>query len=291
LTLILAFQTKLSQSRRAHRIVRMSFLLFVLVWQGWIAGGQLSIVHIINYVQAPFRGLDLGFYLAEPLIVMIVGYTLVSLVLLGRGVFCGWLCPFGALQELLANVARFLRLPQWNPPESVQKYLWMGKYVSAALVVGLAVFAIDVGSRVTEVEPFDTAITAHFSRAWPYLFYASVLLTIGLFSERAFCRFLCPLGGVLAVAHRLHIIDLLKRRPECGSPCHLCENSCPVKAITRDGKIKTAECFQCLDCQVEYYDDHRCPPLVAMRKRGVKPSGGLIPVPAGAVAVTAANKV
>ena len=47
------------------------------------------------------------------------------------------------------------------------------------------------------------------------------------------------------------------------------QRSCPVRAIEPSGKIVTAECFQCLDCQVEYYDDHRCPPLVRARKQGV----------------------
>jgi NosR/NirI family transcriptional regulator, nitrous oxide reductase regulator len=289
LTLVLAFQTKLAQSRRAHRIIRISFLLFVLVWEGWIAGGQLSILHVINYMQAPFRHYELGFYLAEPLMVMIVIYTAISLVLLGRGVFCGWLCPFGALQELLAQLSRFIGVPQWNPPESVQKYLWLGKYVSAALVLGLAALSVEMGSRVAELEPFNTAITSHFTRAWPYVFYACALLMIGLFTERAYCRFLCPLGGVLALAGRLHLVDLLKRRPECGNPCHLCENSCPVKAISITGRIKTAECFQCLDCQVEYFDDHRCPPLAAIRKTAGRPDSRSIPVPAGAVA--AADKM
>jgi NosR/NirI family nitrous oxide reductase transcriptional regulator len=271
LTLILAFQTKLAQSRRTHRIVRTSFLLFVVVWEGWIASGQLSILNIVNYMEAPFRHFEFGFYLAEPLIVMIVIYTAISLVLLGRGVFCGWLCPFGALQELLAQLSRAIGLPQWNPPESMQKYLWLGKYVSAALILGLAALGVDMWSRVAEVEPFDTAITSHFARAWPYVFYACALLMIGLFTERAYCRFLCPLGGVLALVGRLHFLDLLKRRPQCGSPCHLCENSCPVKAISVTGKIKTAECFQCLDCQVEYFDDRRCPPLAAIRK--IAPGG------------------
>ncbi len=280
LTLILAVQTKLAQSRRAHRIVRNSFLIFVVVWEGWIAGGQLSILNVINYMEAPFRHFEFGFYLAEPLMVMIVIYTAISLVLLGRGVFCGWLCPFGALQELLAQLSRFIGLPQWNPPESVQKYLWLGKYVSAALVLGLAALSIDMGSRVAEVEPFNTAITSHFTRAWPYVFYACALLTIGLFTERAYCRFLCPLGGVLALADRLHLVDLLKRRPQCGSPCHLCENSCPVKAISVTGKIKMAECFQCLDCQVNYFDDHRCPPLAAIRKRAQRARSQTARVPA-----------
>ena len=62
------------------------------------------------------------------------------------------------------------------------------------------------------------------------------------------------------------LLNLLKRRPECGNPCHLCERACPVRAIEPTGKIVTAECFQCLDCQVEYYDDKRCPPLVRSRQ-------------------------
>ena len=266
LTLILIFQTRLVQTRR-YRLIRNSFLLFVLVWEGWLAGGQLSILNVINYMEAPFHHYGWGTYLAEPLIVMIALYTVLSLVLLGRGVFCGWLCPFGALQELLGQFSRAIGLPQWNPPEKVQKYLWLGKYISAALILGLAAFSIDAWARAAEIEPFNSAITSHFDRAWPYVFYACALLMISLFTERAFCRFLCPLGGVLALLGRLHLVDLLKRRPQCGNPCHLCENSCPVKAISVTGKINMTECFQCLDCQVEYYDDQRCPPLAAIRKR------------------------
>ncbi len=270
LTGILAFQARISQTRRLHRWLRDGFLLFTLVWIGWIASAQLSIVHVVNYVKAPFADLGFAFYLAEPLIVIISVYTAISLILLGRGVFCGWLCPFGALQELLAKVARALRLPVWNPSERLQRRMWMGKYVSLAVILVLVFVAPEAAVVAEEVEPFKTAITAAFARGLPYVIYALVLLTIGLFTERAFCRFLCPLGGALAVLDRLHLVDLLKRRPECGNPCHLCERSCPVKAIERSGRIVMAECFQCLDCQVEYYDDKRCPPLAMLRKRGMR---------------------
>ena len=275
LTLIFIFQATLARSRVAHRFVRTGFLLVVLVWLGWTAGVQLSIVNVINYVRAPFTRVDVGFYLAEPLMVIIAGYTLVSVVLIGRGVFCGWLCPFGALQELLGQLSRALRVPQWNPPVALEKRLWMGKYIAAAAVLALVMIEIDPAGATLEIEPFKTAITTKFTRAWPYVLYAGALLAIGLFSERAYCRFLCPLGGVLAFLDRLHLLNLLKRRPECGSPCHLCERGCPVRAIEPSGKIVTAECFQCLDCQVEYYDEKRCPPLVrAARLRGeAKPIG------------------
>jgi NosR/NirI family transcriptional regulator, nitrous oxide reductase regulator len=262
LTLIFIFQAQLSRYRLAHRIVRDGFLLVVLVWLGWTASAQLSIVNVMNYMMAPFNHFDIGFYLAEPLIVIIAAYTLVSVVLIGRGVFCGWLCPFGALQELLAQASRALRIPQWSPRPALEKRLWLGKYIAAVAVLVLVLTQVDPSGATLEIEPFKTAITSKFTRAWPYVTYAVALLAIGLFSERAYCRFLCPLGGVLAILDRLHLINLLKRRPECGSPCHLCEHSCPVRAIEPTGKIATAECFQCLDCQVEYYDDRRCPPLV-----------------------------
>ncbi len=283
LTLILVFQHQLTKYRKIYRPLRNLFLVFTLGWLGWTVGGQLSTLHFVNYLKAPFEGFGLGFYLAEPLIVVLFVYTIVALFLLGRGVFCGWLCPFGALQELLAQIARFLKLPQWNPSERIQRRLWMVKYVAAAAVIGLAFVSPEAGSIAAEVEPFKTVITSPFERTWPFIVYAVALLGVGLFTERAYCRFLCPLGGTLALLDRLHLVDMLKRRQECGTPCQLCSHSCPVKAIEKSGKIKMAECFQCLDCQVEYHDDHRCPPLVKQRKQRARAAGpGVIirPVPA-----------
>jgi NosR/NirI family transcriptional regulator, nitrous oxide reductase regulator len=276
LTLIFIFQATLARFRLAHRLVRNGFLLVVLVWLGWTVGAQLSIVNVVNYVKGPFSGVDIGFYLAEPLMVMIAVYTLASLVLIGRGVFCGWLCPFGALQELLGQLSHALRVPQWNPAPALEKRLWMGKYIAAAAVLVVVLTGLDPTATSMEIEPFKTAITSKFIRAWPYVLYAGGLLAIGLFSERAYCRFLCPLGGVLAFLDRLHLLNLLKRRPECGNPCHLCERSCPVRAIENTGKIITAECFQCLDCQVEFYDDKRCPPLVRAAKSRAEPRPAVV---------------
>ena len=281
LTLLLIFQQRLTQYRRLYNWTRTGFLVFTLVWIGWIAGGQLSTLHFLNYVMAPFKDFGWAFYLAEPLILILAVYTLFALLLLGRGVFCGWLCPFGAMQELLAKIARFFRIPQWNPSFKVQSYAWVGKYVAAAGLVIVAIGWPEAEPLAAEVEPFKTAITSMFSRPAIYVGYAAVLLGIGLFTERAYCRFLCPLGGILATLDRLHIFNMLKRRPECGTSCHLCERSCPVKAIKPTGEIVMAECFQCLDCQIEYHDDRRCPPLAKQRKsreRGQTPeTDGALP--------------
>src|SRR5262249_60327056 len=82
LALIFACQATLARHRLAHRLVRTGSLVIVLVWLGWTAGAQLSIVHVINYLLAPFKHFEIGFYLAEPLIIIIAAYTLISLFLI-----------------------------------------------------------------------------------------------------------------------------------------------------------------------------------------------------------------
>jgi transcriptional regulator of nitric oxide reductase len=266
LTLTVVFQDTLARRRRLHRGVRYAFLGVVLGWLGLMVGGQLTIVNIINYVRAPFDNLPLEFYLRDPLLVMIVVYTLGSVVILGRGLFCGWLCPFGSMQELLFRVGRLIRLPVVQVGEQTDRLLRPTKYVALFILLGIALHSGDDARLVAEVEPFKTAVISKFDRSLPYVAYALLVLGAGLFVERAFCRYLCPLGAVLSVLGRFRLSDQLKRRIECGT-CNLCAKACPVNAIDVSGKINMSECFRCLDCQVEYHDAHRCPPLAKERKR------------------------
>ena len=270
---VLVFEHVIAARRKLHRVLRLSILTLVLVWLGWIAGAQLSIVNVFAYAQAIVGSLAWSTLLFEPLIVILMAYTALSLVLLGRGVFCGWLCPFGALQELLSELARLFRVPQLTINFALNERLWAGKYlVVTALVAVSILWSMDAGLSGTEIEPFKTAIILKFERAWPYAVYAILLLLAGMFMERFYCRFLCPLGGALAFLGRFHFFEWLKRRPECGSPCHICEVSCPVQAVEPSGAINMNECFQCLDCQVDYYDDRRCPPLAFIRKQNQRAS-------------------
>jgi NosR/NirI family nitrous oxide reductase transcriptional regulator len=185
----------------------------------------------------------------------------------GRGVFCGWLCPFGALQELTNRLAQWARAPQWRLPFGLHERLWPIKYI-----VFLSIFAIFLGDQSlaltsAEVEPFKTAIVLIFDREWPFVLYVVALLGAGLFVKRAFCRYLCPLGAALAIPARLRMFEWLKRRWQCGTPCQQCALSCPVQAIHPEGRINPNECIHCLKCQVNYHDDWLCPPLIERRKR------------------------
>ena len=269
LTVLLLAMHRLTRHARLYQALRIGFLLFTLVWIGWIAGAQLSVINVFAWLRGLVHGNGLAVLLADPLLCMLLAFVVASFVLWGRGVFCGWLCPFGALQVLLAKLARVVSLPQWSPSYRAHRRLWPLKYVSLAVLAIAALDGLQTMAVAAEIEPFKTVISLRMDRAWPFVLYAVVLLAASLFVERAFCRFLCPLGAVMAIGGRLRRFSPLKRRPECGSPCQLCARRCPIQAIEPSGAINMDECFYCLDCQVIHNDANLCPPLVneARRKR------------------------
>ena len=270
----LLWQQGLSRSSRRLSMFRYGFLAFTLGYVGWYAQGQLSIVNITALVQALVAGRDLTFFLYDPMSVLLWGFVVLTLVLWGRGTFCGWLCPFGALQEFIGKAAQRLGVRQISLTQRWDARLKKLKYVVLATIIGSALMSPGLGAELAEIEPFKTAITLVFNRSWPYVVYAVSLLIVGTFVYKAFCRYLCPLGAGLALLGSIQRLDWLTRRTECGSPCQLCRRICEYNAIAEDGRIIYRECFQCLDCVSVYTDPKRCVAEVVMRRSGRRLSPG-----------------
>jgi len=268
LYVILIFQDWIARDRVLWNRLRILFGLAVLGWLGFVARAQLSVVNVLTFASSLIgRHFDWAFFLLEPLIFVLWSWVAVAMLFWGRGVFCGWLCPFGALQDFVSRAARALKIKPLQIPFGLHERLWPAKYI---LFLGL--FAASLGSmalalRGAEVEPFKTAVTMRFARDALYIAYALGLLAAGLFVERFFCRYLCPLGAALAIPARLRMFEWLKRRRQCGTECQICAVHCPVQAIHPLGQINPNECIHCLRCQTNYYDDKLCPPLIQRRTR------------------------
>ncbi|WP_445578036.1 transcriptional regulator NosR [Pseudomonas sp. E141] len=281
LTAILFLQDALARRPKLLHWLRRGYLMFTVVFLGGYALAQLSVVNVLTFVHALFEGFRWELFLTDPLIFILWVFTAASILLWGRGVFCGWLCPFGALQELLNELARKLKVPQYELPFAVHERLWAIKYIILLVLFGVSLESMSSAERLAEVEPFKTAITLRFDRQWWFVAYALGLLVVNLFTRKVYCRYICPLGAALAMPTRLRLFDWLKRRKECGNPCQLCAKECEIQAIHPDGRINANECHYCLDCQMTWHNENKCPPLINKRKKRSKASATetqLIPV-------------
>nr|WP_315926909.1 4Fe-4S binding protein [Mesorhizobium sp. SP-1A] len=270
LTAIFFFQSWLVRRPRLFAWVRRGYLLFTLVWLGWYANAQLSVVNVLTFVNSLVTGFSWEFFLSAPLIFVLWAAVAAGLLFWGRGPFCGWLCPFGALQELTNNLAQWLKVPQVKLPFGLHERLWPVKYMIFLGLFGLSLYSVALAETYAEIEPFKTAIILKFARQWPFVVFAVALLVAGLFIERFYCRYLCPLGAALAIPGRIRMFEWLKRYPECGSPCQRCAKECPVEAIHPEGQINVNECIYCMHCQELYHDDHRCPHMIQVRLKREK---------------------
>jgi NosR/NirI family transcriptional regulator, nitrous oxide reductase regulator len=251
---------------RAFAPLRLGILAIVTGCVGWWGQGQLSIVTPLAMIATGLSGGSFSFLLYDPFSLLIWGVSILGFVLWGRGLFCGWLCPFGALQEFANHLGRLLHLPQWEPSTKWDNRLKSLKYLILAGMVLTAIFRPEEIHTVAEVEPFKTAITTFFVREWYFVAYAIFWLVLGMVMFKGFCRYVCPLGALMAIGGLLRGRDWIARRAECGSPCQLCKVRCRYGAIKKTGEIQYSECFQCLDCVTIYNDPKTCVPLVLAGK-------------------------
>ena len=267
LALMLARPRRLvADAARLNRF-RTGVQLFTLLFIGWFAQGQLSVVNLSALLQALLAGRDLDFFLHDPISVALWAFVVPTLVLWGRGTFCGWLCPFGALQDLTSQLARRLGVQRRRLHRGVDARLKKLKYLLLAAILAAAALAPPWADRLVEAEPFKTAITLGFVRSWPFVLWAGGLVLASAFVYKAFCRYLCPLGAGLALLGRVRRLDWIARRAQCGTPCQTCRHRCEYQAIRPDGSIVYEECFQCLDCVAIHASDRLCAPLIAQRRQ------------------------
>ncbi len=259
-------------SRRNKRWVSLpkyALWLTAIGFAGFYLKAQPSITQVLTLLHALLFKWEWPLFLSDPYIFLFWWFIIFTTFLWGRGLFCGWMCPYGTMSELLFKLGGKIGLKRWQflLPRALHDRLKWLKYGVFILLALASFHSLELAEQLAEVEPFKTTfLVGVWNRSWPFITFWTALILAALFTERPFCKYLCPLGASLAIPATFRWQGL-KRKAECG-PCTACANGCESQAIDNtSGVIDQRECLLCLDCMVMYYDDHACPPLSKERKQ------------------------
>jgi len=250
-----------------RKSVRLKYATLVVsvVYLGFFKSQLISIanVHGLLTMNLPVFRYSLAWYLFAV-------FTVASTILWGR-LYCGRICAFGALTQLMDRVVP-PRLRIEVPRRIEDRAAWV-KY---GLLGGILVYFFVSGNVAAYryVEPFWMFSLKASTGLWIAL---GVLLVATVFVRNLYCRFLCPLGAALGLLSKLTVFRI-KRWSECNT-CKICEKACEWGAI-RGPKIVMSECVRCDDCERLYMDTKKCPHwLIVIRRKDIMARQSAIPPP------------
>lgn len=170
--------------------------------------------------------------------------TLATALVAGR-FFCGWICPFGTVQEWSGRILSRLtgkRLPL-AMPEAIDRPLRYMKFVVLAAIILATVWA---GSLIfAEVCPYRVLFSGEVTTLG--LIVLGAVAVGSLVFERFWCKYLCPLGAVLAVFNKITPFKVTCDTAACLT-CDKCARTCPMSITDRPERIDSIECIRCLEC-------------------------------------------
>jgi uncharacterized protein with FMN-binding domain/polyferredoxin len=236
----MAKKIKKSQILR-HFIQLISFIL--------LPGLYAMTFSELKTVYKMIIGGNFNFIQAFPTLVEFTVVMLITIVM-GRW-FCGWICAFGAYNDLIYFISRKVFKFKFRVNEEVDSIL---KYVKYAVLIFIMIISWTRGSSILEsTSPWDafgqiTDLSTVFSSLRIGLIFL-VLITIGAsFIERFFCRYLCPLGAVFSIISKLGITKINKPKDDC-EKCRACTTKCSMGLnLYKVDAVKGGDCINCLEC-------------------------------------------
>ena len=230
------------------------FLLRVAYHHNVLGGGPKGSPSVEAYcpfgaIESVYQFATTGGYLRriEPS-TMILGAAVLLLTLVFSRGFCGWICPFGSIQEWVGLLGRKLFGKAYNPTGRWDHWLRSIKYVLLVVIIG---FTWYLGTLV--FRPYDPFIAffhlgSHVEEMpWAYALLGVVLIG-SLKIERFFCKYACPLGAVLGIIGRFGLTRLKRDEQDCKA-CNVCQKQCFAHVdFLASNEVRDIECNHCLDC-------------------------------------------
>ena len=195
-------------------------------------------------VQLLFLGILFGgmYKIVKPTFVI-----LLPLAFIAGNYFCGWICPFGTVQEFFGKIGSMVCTRKFKMPPSLQKYLQYLRYVLALIFVSQVVNTFIDLSKINAYKTFVRGITGTFGQATAVFIMGGFLL-LALFVERPFCNYCCPEGIKYGLASFTRFFTIKRNVGTCVQ-CKRCDNICPMNInLSTNKNVRNAQCINCFKC-------------------------------------------
>ncbi len=244
------------------RLAVLGLFTVFITWEAYMhqvkGGGPDGTASI--HALCPFGGLESLYtvFISGSMIDKIYAGTFVLFIItivlavVFRRSFCGWICPFGGIQEFLGRFGKKVMGKQLVMPRKVDKVLRLIKYP----VLIVTVFAAWKTATLW-MSPYDPwAAYGHIGEGpaslFSEFFIGTILLivtVIGSFLyDRFFCKYLCPMGGFLGIISRISPFRISRNKDVCIS-CNLCTKVCSMNIdVAKLETVTDSECINCQEC-------------------------------------------
>ncbi|ADK79645.1 4Fe-4S binding protein [Sediminispirochaeta smaragdinae] len=186
----------------------------------------------------------------ESSIVLMIAAFLIA-ILFGPA-FCGWVCPFGTVQEFVGKIGkkifgnRYNRIlsPKIDRPLRFLRYVVLLWVLYSTTVTGKLIFAdYDPYYALFNFWSGEVAISG--------IVILFIILLLSLLVERPFCKYACPYGALLGLFNLVRIFGIRRRDSSCIN-CKACDKACPMNiTVSTAEKVRNHQCISCLKCTSE----------------------------------------
>jgi Polyferredoxin len=183
---------------------------------------------------------------------IVFGFMLVSAVLFGRW-FCGYICPAGALQEILFSANN--KIPKQGWKNAIKYIIW-------TIWISAVIFCYVKKGEITDIDFFymtdhGVSVADIYGYIIYYVIILLIIVTALIGGKRTFCHYFCWMAPFMVIGTkigrmlRLPVLHIAARGEGCIS-CAACRKACPmdvdIEAAAKQGKCTDTECIQCGAC-------------------------------------------